>query len=85
MKSRKIDWCDVWEAVVKVIITVVFIGLLFCGLEFGIHNFILMTTAVGVKAVIHFFVGVTSVIFFAAFCYMIIDTVKQKFVNGKNK
>ena len=85
MKNKKFDWYEVFETSMMVLVIALFVTLLFCGLEFGIHNFILMTTATGFTSVIFFFIGLFSVTVFIMFCCTIINGIKQSIENHKKK
>ena len=85
MKNSKFDWYDVFETAMMVLVVTFFVALLFCGLEFGIHNFILMTTATGFSAVIFFIVGLISVTIFIMFCCTIIGGIKDSIKKHNKK
>ena len=85
MKNSKFDWYDVFETAMMVVAVAIFIALLFCGLEFGIHNLILMTTATGFTAVIFFFIGVFSILIFIMFVCTIVGGIRQSIKEHKAK
>lgn len=52
------------EKIFEVLMVLFYYTLYFCGLDFGLYNFKLMTTANGINAVAHFFIGTVTLAIF---------------------
>ena len=69
------------------LIVLLYLALYFCGLDFGLYNFKLMTTANGINAVAHFFIGTISVVIFLLFTRLNISAlidIYKKYIKHEN-